>query len=171
MQRIVNSAPWPAVAVQPGGAPAVLIDALNVAFWAGAPPSLRVPLAIAKALIARGRDVRLVFDASTPHRLADEERAAYDRLMAVIPCALQVPSGHSADRWLLQAAKATGGVIVSRDHFRQHRRGYVSIIHNPARRLDGWVAADGVRVPGLHLMEALPESAYSTVTDLARLRG
>ena len=42
----------------------VWVDALNLGYWCGAPPSLRIPLTALQGLLAQGRPATLVFDAS-----------------------------------------------------------------------------------------------------------
>lgn len=126
----------------------VLIDGLNVAYWRGAPPSLFLPLSVAAALHRHGHRVRLVFDASTPHRVPAEQREVYAAMLRSGQ-AEQTPSGVPADRHLLKLARATGAAIVSRDHFRDHRARYRKLVDDPERRLDGFVDDDVVRIPGL----------------------
>ena len=155
-----------------GALPEALLDALNIAWWCGAPPSLRLPLAAADALLAAGRTPRLVFDASAPYQLPEAEGPVYEAGLSRGSGVLQVPSGETADRFLLEAAKAGGGCIVSRDRFRDHRRGYKSIVRNPLRRLDGFVSEDRLRLPVLELDVALPPTAEAAWRQLqVRLAG
>ena len=130
-----------------------------MAYWCGRPPSLRLPLAVAGGLLTRAARTWLVFDASTVHQLAPDEHAIYQALLELPTVATQVPAGESADRTLLETAKAAGGCIVSRDRFREHRRRFRSIVGHSDRCLDGWVANDRIIVPGLDLDVVLPESA------------
>jgi hypothetical protein len=137
----------------------IWVDALNLGYWCGAPPSLRIPLSALRGLLAQGRLARLVFDASAAHQLPESEREIYAALRQRGPWCLQVPSGTSADLSLLEAAKADGGVIISRDRFREHRRGFRSIVHAAKRRLDGFVAADQLHIERLGLCLPLSPSA------------
>lgn len=136
----------------------ILVDALNVAFWCGAPPSLRLPLAMLAASGLRGRPVVLCFDASTQYRLPAAERELYAELRRWVPGCVEVPAGSPADSWLLRRARDSGGSIVSRDRFRGHRRGFRRIVHDPNRLCDGWVENGRLRVPalGLSLPLAVP---------------
>lgn len=134
----------------------VWVDALNLGYWCGAPPSLRIPLTALQGLLVQGRPATLVFDASAVHQLPPTEREMYAALLAQPAWCIQVPSGSSADVYLLEAAKADGGVIVSRDRFRDHRRRFRSIVHAARRRLDGYVAQDQLHIERLELCVALP---------------
>jgi hypothetical protein len=142
-------------------APLLLIDALNVAYWRGAPPSLRLPLALATGLIDRERTVRMIFDASTPFRLPSDERDAYRQLLAQPGLAVEVASGVPADRQLLRLARASGSVIISRDRFREHRARYRRLIDDPERLLGGHVSADTLLLP--HLDLAIPLLPFGDV--------
>lgn len=133
---------------------ALIVDALNLAHWCR-PPSLRVPVAALRGVRARGRSCQLVFDASTPYRLPDEERPAFEALARTEPDCLVVPSGESADIYILERARESGAAIVSRDRFRDHHKRFRAIIHDPTRLLSGWVEADAVHIPALELSEPL----------------
>lgn len=138
---------------------AVLIDGLNVAYWCGAPPSLRLPLSLLHALLNTDHTCLLCFDASTPYQLPAEERPIWQALIAHPALAMQVPSGQSADDFLLRLARDCGGRILSRDRFRDHRRKFRRLIADPTRRIDGAVEADTLRVPALDLATPLSASA------------
>ena len=147
--------------------PPFLLDALNLAYWRGSPPSLRIPLSMAAGLLEKHGRVRLIFDASTRHRLSVAEQPLYERVLEDSSLAMQVPSGEQADRHLLQIARQESASIISRDRFRDHRRGFVSIIHNPQRLMDGWAAGDTVHVPVLELTTALYPTAQDAWQGLA----
>jgi hypothetical protein len=134
----------------------LLIDGLNVAYWGGPPPTLRLPFALFHALRQQGASVFLVFDASTPYRCPAEEVAAYHQALANCPDVVRVPSGQSADRWLLRRATQTGGRIISRDHFADHRRRYRRLIDDPTRRFGGFIASQQLHVSALGLIATLP---------------
>jgi hypothetical protein len=136
----------------PTAVPLLLIDALNVAYWRGAPPSLRLPLALAAGLHERGRPARMIFDASTPFRLPAHERVAFHRLLEQPALAVAVASGVPADRQLLRLARRSGAAIISRDRFREHRARYRRLIDDPARVLGGHIAEDAFFLPGLNLV-------------------
>lgn len=136
------------------------IDALNVAYWCGRPPSLRLPLALMTALLAEGYQAVLFFDASARYQLG-EESDLYAQLMQVPDHFVEVPSGRSADTELLKRARATGACIVSRDHFRDHRRRYRKLIDDPARLLMGFVSNEHLLVPALALDVLLPATALA----------
>lgn len=142
----------------PAPVAAVLIDALNLAHWCGRPASLRVPLALLPALLARGDQPMLCFDASARYQL-QHEAEVYAELLAQPSLAFEVRSGIPADRVLLQQARKTGAAIISRDRFRDHRRRYRKLIDDPLRLQAGYVSNDRVVVPGLLLDAALPATA------------
>ena len=143
----------------------LLIDALNVAYWCGTPPGLRLPIALLNGAIAAGHQAELVFDASAPYRLPDEA-ALYAALLQMAPWVCVVPSGRTADAMLLRKARATGGCIVSNDRYRDHRRRYRKLIDDPARLLPGWVREDCIQVPALALAIPLPVSAAQAFAEL-----
>ena len=136
----------------------VLIDALNVAWWCGAPPSLRLPVTLLAALLRRGDRAWLYFDASAPHRFA-HERGEYDALISMTDHVLVAPSGTPADRLLLRHARDRSARIVSRDRFRDHRRRFRRLIDDPARVLGGAVESDRGCVQGLGIEAPLPVSS------------
>jgi hypothetical protein len=136
----------------------VLVDALNVAFWCGDPPSLRLPLALLAALRAEGYDAILVFDANAKYQLANDGEV-YAQLSARADLCVEVPSGRRADDVMLRDARDTGGAIVTRDRFRDYRQRYRKLIDDPARVFGGTVREDRLRVPALKLDVALPASA------------
>lgn len=145
----------------------VLIDALNVAYWCGNPPSLRLPITLMAQLLSDGHTALLYFDASAPHALK-HELELYMQLMQSQHC-IQMPSGRSADGEMLRAARASGACIVSRDHFSDHRRRYRKLIDDPSRLLPGWVAENHLLVPALGLKTPLPASASEALTQLLPL--
>ncbi|HKY91330.1 MAG TPA: hypothetical protein VJM11_09835 [Nevskiaceae bacterium] len=146
----------------------VLIDALNVAYWCGEPPTLRVPLALAVALLASGVEAILYFDANAKYRLPDEGDV-YARLVAFGSLCVEVPSGRRADGVMLRDARDTGAVIVTRDRFRDHRQRYRKLIDDPSRVVGGTVRDDRVRVPSLDLDAPLPASAEAAWIALEAL--
>lgn len=135
-----------------------MLDGLNLAYWAGLPPSLRVPLGLLAALLERGDRPVAVFDASARHQLPPDEQRCYAALLQS-PLAIQVPSGESADGHLLKLAVDAGACVISRDRFREFRRKYRAVTRNPDRRLDGIVRDDQIVVPGADLVAGLPASA------------
>ncbi len=135
-----------------------LVDALNVAYWCGAPPSLRLPLALLHQLLADGHRAELVFDASARYPLA-AERSVYEPLLQQRAHGFEVPSGRTADGVLLREARKRGACIISRDRFRDHRRRYRKLIDDGSRLLPGFVASDRLQVPALGLNTALATSA------------
>jgi hypothetical protein len=136
----------------------VIVDALNVAYWAGSPPDLRLPLALMTDLLQRGRHVLLFFDASATYRLSEADRLVYER-MRQSPEVIQVRSGEPADRAMLKYVRSAGGCIVSRDRFADHRRRFRKLIDDPARLLGGAVAHDTLHVPGLGVSAPLATSS------------
>lgn len=138
--------------------PAVFIDALNVAYWCGNPPSLRLPMALLAHLLAAGRPALLYFDASARYRLGDEA-GLYACLLQHSRWCIEVPSGKRADGVMLRQATASGACVLSRDKYRDYRKRYRRLIDDPARLLPGTVSEDRVQVPGLGLDVALPGSA------------
>lgn len=147
--------------------PEVLIDAVNVAWWCGEPPSLRLPVTLLAALLRRGDRTWLYFDASAPH-LFSHERAEYETLIAMTRHVVVAPGGTPADRLLLRHARDRSARIVSRDRFRDHRIRYRRIIDDPSRVLSGWVEADTLRVPGLELDVPLVKAVPETLDELWR---
>ncbi len=136
----------------------IFIDALNLSFWCGNPPSLRLPLTALIHLQLRGYEVRLFFDASTVHRLADEADL-YRRLLPYSDVFIEAPSGTTADRLLLRQARAREACILSRDHFRDHRKRYRKLIDEPGRLISGSIERDRLRLPLLSLDVPLAGSA------------
>ena len=132
----------------------VLIDGLNVAYWLGRPPSIELPAALAEALRQRGHDVKMIFDASTPHRLPETEHGVYATLLQTGQ-ALQTAKGIPADRQLLRLARRLGALVVSRDSFRNHRSRYRRLIDEPGRLLGGFVENGTLSVPGLEVTAPL----------------
>jgi hypothetical protein len=116
-------------------------------------------------LLARGDDARLVFDASARHRLPEDEGAHYEQLQQA-PWFVQVPSGQSADTVLLKTARDTGACIVTRDHYRDHRKRYRRIIDDPTRLIDGWIESDRLVVPALDIASPITSSAFEIGTPL-----
>jgi len=146
------------VALPPPGPPRIFIDGLNLAYWRGQQPSLRVPLALLTQLLEEGRDVVLYFDANARHRLGDEA-GLYLQLLERSRFCVEVPSGKRADGLMLRAATACGGCVVSRDKYRDYRKKFRRLIDDPARLLAGGVRQDRLRVPGLSVDMALPATA------------
>ena len=145
--------------------PPLCVDALNVAWWAGAPPSLRLPLALLHSLCAGGREARLFFDASARHHFADEV-AVYETLQQQPGLCVQVPAGRSADAALLRQARMSGAAIVSRDHYRDHRRRYRKLIDDPARCHGGFVREGVLHVPTLGVQAPLADNAAQALLRL-----
>lgn len=133
----------------------VLVDALNVAHWVGRQPDLRLPLAIACALIESGLDVHLYFDASAPHRLA-AHAAIYAQLRAASTRIVQVRSGIRADGELLRHARKWGACVLSRDRFGDYRACFRKLIDDPQRVFGGHVADGAVHLPTLGVSVAVP---------------
>jgi hypothetical protein len=143
----------------------ILIDALNVAWWCGAPPTLRLPVTLLAALLDRGHRAWLYFDASAPHQLAHES-AECEAVLACTDHVVLVRSGVPADRLLLRHARDRCARVVSRDRFRDHRKRFGRIIDDPARLLAGTVGADRVCVPGLGIEAPLPPSSRAALDAL-----
>ena len=163
-------APAAGVAAAGVAAPCVaglLIDAMNLAYWCGAPPSLRVPLSLLAYCVGAGIDARLYFDASAVHRLPADERDLYGRLLHEhADRAGAVPSGRSADGVMLRDARRSGACIISRDRYRDHRRRYRKLIDDRTRLLPGHVAADLIHVAALDLHAPLAETAAAAWRQL-----
>ncbi len=151
--------------------PELLLDGLNIAWWCGSPPSLRLPLSLWLGLSGQGRRATVVFDASTPYQLPAAERDIYAAWLADGTGIVQVASGQSADAWLLQAALQGGGAVISRDRFREYRRACRSVVRNPARRLDGFVAEDRIQVPALGQVVPLHPDAMQAWAQFRQHRG
>jgi hypothetical protein len=143
----------------------ILVDALNVAYWQGTPPSLRLPLALMGTLLASGFQARACFDASAPHRLPDAGDL-YARLLLYPQHFIQVRSGIPADRWLLKYANTEQACVLSRDRFHDHRRRYRRLIDDPARLFGGAVVGERIVVPALNLAAPLPASVEEAWTLL-----
>lgn len=148
--------------MSPPPEPTILIDALNLAYWCGRPPSLRIPVSLLTHLLSQGYAARLYFDASAGHQL-EHERDAYERLLLQPQWCVVAPSGRTADGVMLREARASGACIVSRDGFRDYRRKYRKLIDDPARVLSGAVAQDRVLVPGLGIEAPLRPSASAGI--------
>ncbi len=145
-----------------------LIDALNVAYWCGNPPTLRVPLALTAQLLADGHRALMVFDASARHQLK-HEHDPYAQLIQHHNHCIEAPSGRSADGVLLRLARLNGACIVSRDHYRDHRRRYRKLIDDPSRLMPGFVKDGQLVVPALALNAELPASAAAAWKSLQAL--
>ena len=166
----------PAIGVEKSGAAApkavnanlIYVDALNVAYWRGNPPSLRMPVTLLAQLIADGYQVLIYFDASARYRLGDEA-GLYERLMQHSRFCIEVPSGKSADAVMLRQANTNGARVLSKDKYRDHRRRYRRLIDDPARLMSGGVREGRLRVPALSLDVALPSSAEEALTQLESL--
>lgn len=144
----------------------ILIDALNVAYWCGKPPSLRLPIGLLGGLLAQGHQALLYFDASAHYQLPHEAEL-YQRLIQQQPAhCIEVPSGRTADGVMLRHATASGACIVSRDRYRDYRSRYRKLIDDPARLLPGAVANDRLLVPALALDAALPATAVTAWQQL-----
>lgn len=153
---------------RPADAPTILVDALNVAFWCGSPASLRLPIALLYALLAKQQPAQLYFDASTPYQLDPEELEIYVALLAQVAWSYQAPSGTSADSILLQHARRHNACIVSRDRFRDHRKRYRKLINEPGRVVSGWVEQDVLQVPDLSCaapLAATTRAAWQLLID------
>lgn len=157
----------PTRGTSPGARP-ILVDALNVAYWCGAPPSLRLPLTLMVHLLAGGYPALLYLDASARYRLQGEADV-YAHLMGHPRHVVEVMSGRTADGAMLRHATSSGACIVSRDRFRDHRRRYRKLIDDPARLMPGAVAQDRLLVPSLGIDASLPASAHEAWTRLEPL--
>jgi len=146
----------------------IFIDALNLAYWCGDPPTLRVPLSVMVHLLAGGRPALLYFDASARHRLGSEA-GLYARLMQHPRYCIEVPSGRTADGVMLRQATASGACILSKDQYRDHRKRYRRLIDDPARLIAGTVEDERVRVPLLALDVPLPASVDAAWAPLELL--
>ncbi len=134
----------------------IVIDGLNVAYWRGKPPTLRLPLALMSALLQRGQATQLFFDANTPYQIAADELPIYGQLQQHTDCVTQVPSRRRADWPMLKCARVSGACIVSRDKFRDHRARYRKLIDDPTRLVSGFVEQDVLTIPSLDLRIPLP---------------
>ena len=128
----------------------ILIDGLNVAYWCGDPPRLGLPVSLLLALLEQGHPAHLYFDASARYRFAGDQ-PAYDRLIRYRHHVTEVASGRRADGVMLQKARASGGIIISRDRFRDYRSRFRRLIDDPARLLGGSVTQDLLHVQHLDL--------------------
>lgn len=145
--------------------PPLLIDGLNLAYWCGPPPSLRLPLTALAALLAQGHRAQIVFDASSRHRLA-AERELYEALDAWPQYFVEVPAGRTADAVLLRQARREAGRIVTRDRYGDHRRRFRKLIDEPGRLIDGYATDGTLHLPVLGIVTGLPptpEAAWSTL--------
>ena len=136
----------------------MLLDALNIAYWRGNPPSLRLPLSLMAGLLEQQRPARLCFDASARHRLGDEA-GIYEQLGRYPRYVSEVPSGRRADGELLRQARANAACIVSRDRFRDYRSRYRKLIDDPTRLFGGHVQEGRLQVPALEFSCPLHASA------------
>lgn len=143
----------------------VLIDALNLAYWCGAPPSLRIPMAAMSGLLSAGLRAWLVFDSSARYRLGAES-GLYAHLLRHTEHVIEVPSGQPADRLLLRRATRLGARVLSRDRYRDHRRRHRRLIDDPARLLAGEVREDQLHLPRLALTIELPPTAQAACNAL-----
>jgi len=147
----------------------LFIDALNVAYWCGNPPSLRVPMTLLAHRLELQQPAILYFDASAPHRLAKDEADLYAQLRQSSGHVVEVPSGVPADRVLLQHARSAGACILSRDKFGDHRRRFRKLIDDPTRMFTGYVRDNRVQVPVCALDIPLAVTADAAWVQLQRL--
>lgn len=117
-----------------------------------------MPLTLLAYLLGQGREVVLYFDASARYRLG-EERELYERLLAHSPHCVEVPSGKRADGLMLRAATACGGIVVSRDKYRDYRKRYRRLIDDPTRLFGGSAKGGRLLLPGLAVDLPLAPSA------------
>jgi len=155
-------------AASPAHAPALYIDALNLAYWCGEPPSLRMPMAVLAQRLAAAQPAVLYFDASARYRLGSEA-GLYLRLLQHGGQVIEVPSGKVADGVMLRQATAHGACVLSKDRYRDHRRRYRRLIDDPARLLSGTVEGDRLFVPALALELLLPASVHEAWEKLEPL--
>jgi hypothetical protein len=150
----------------------ILIDGLNLAYWCGAPPSLRLPVTLLTRLLADGHRARLYFDASARYRLKDEAEL-YERLKQHSQHFVEVPSGRTADREMLRRATTSGACIVTRDRYRDHRRRHRKLIDEPGRLLPGNIDNDRLSVAPLvfDLPCPSPAQAVSAYLEQSALHG
>ncbi|MGQ0530808.1 MAG: NYN domain-containing protein [Panacagrimonas sp.] len=146
----------------------VFVDALNLCWWCGKPPSLRIPMALMQHLLGTGHRAVLYFDASAPHQLRDEA-ALYGELREHARYCIEAPSGIPADRLMLRHATTQSACVVSRDHYRDHRRRYRKLIDDPTRLISGHVEADQVRLPTWDVRQPLSASAATAWDSLRPL--
>lgn len=146
----------------------VFIDALNLAYWCGDPPSLRLPITLMTQLLARGDRAMLYFDASAQQRLA-AEAALYAALVQHTGFCVEVPHGIPADQEILKQASRQGGCVVSRDKYRDYRKKYRRLINDPARLFAGTIADDRLCIPALGLDAPLAASGTAAWNDLQPL--
>ena len=125
-----------------------IIDGLNLAYWCGSPPALRIPLSLLASLLEAGHAARAIFDASARYQLR-AELGCYEQLLNCSQLAIEVPSGQPADRELIKQARACGGAIISRDKFRDHRKKFRKLIDDPERLLSGRVFNELLELPAL----------------------
>lgn len=144
------------------------IDALNVAYWCGNPPSLRLPMTLMTRLLSDGHPVQMYFDASARYTLTDEADL-YGQLMQHPQHCIEVPSGRSADAVMLRFARSSGACMLSRDKYRDHRKRYRKLIDDPSRLMSGFVKEDCLVVPSLALNAPLPSSAQQAWGQLKAL--
>lgn len=150
------------------GAAPLFIDGLNLAYWCGQPPSLRLPLALLVQMLEAGHPATLYFDASTRYQVPAEAES-YVRVLQFPASIIEVPSGRTADAVMLKQARDAGARVISRDRFRDHRRRFRRLIDDPARMLSGMVYDDCLRVPALELIVPLPATVDEALMRLVAL--
>lgn len=146
----------------------LVIDALNLAYWCGNPPSLRVPLTLMTHLLEQGQQAVLYFDASAQYKLGSEADL-YAELVPHAGFVIEVPKGMPADRALLKQANAQGACVLSRDKYRDYRKRYRRLIDDPARLLSGAVVNGRLLIPALALDLDVPTSAAEAWSRLKLL--
>ncbi len=146
-----------------------LLDALNLAYWCGSPPSLRIPLSVFGALRASGHTARLIFDASARYQL-DAEADLYTALLKFPDDVAEMPAGQPADRELIKRARESGGIIVSRDKFRDQRKKFRKLIDDPDRLISGSVQDNQVRLPAIDLFAPLAATAAQACEAISAWR-
>ena len=158
-------------AVDWSGAGLILVDGTNVMHWdkSGSGVTLKHLLAVTGYLDGRGIDYKVLFDASSRHKLGDDERALFEQLIGTRPERFsQVPAQTRADDFLLMLADdEPGAKIVSNDVYRDYAARF-PWVGDRARFIRGMVL--GGRVLLLdgagNRMKIPPGSGKSSVRDL-----
>lgn len=98
-----------------------VIDGSNLLYWNGEALSLQPVHDAIEALVAAGYQPCVIFDANAGYLVAGQylDGARFAKLLGLRAAqAYVVPKGEPADPHILRLARDSGGIVVSRDRFR-----------------------------------------------------
>ncbi len=130
-----------------------ILDGSNIASWQShQKPDLKTVLAVTGELERRNQPFKVVFDASLRHKIREEERHLYEKLLKDRPQEfLQVPAKTEADEFiLLYAEENPNRMIITNDLYRDHRAAHPWAPESP-RLLSGMVIGGKLYIPKINM--------------------